>query len=134
MLTLTLDPEDRHTGLTPTVFAGALAAIILALFRLPPVALHGPQHRLGIMDPLCGMTRATRFLVRGNFARAWRYNPASFALAAGAATLVARFAFGTATDRWWNVRVQSRLAVFAVLAPGVALLWLSQQLHAPLLS
>jgi len=51
------EQADRHPTLTPLAAAGLLAAAILAVVGLPPVDLHGPLHRLGIMDPLCGMTR-----------------------------------------------------------------------------
>jgi hypothetical protein len=50
--------HDRVHDLTIVVSAGLLVAATLAVFGLPPVDIHGPTHYVGIMDPLCGMTRA----------------------------------------------------------------------------
>jgi hypothetical protein len=63
--------------LAPLAAAGLLAAGVLAVVGLPPVDLHGPLHRLGIMDPLCGMTRGVVAVLRGQLGRAVAYNPAS---------------------------------------------------------
>ena len=46
----------------------------MALWGLPPVDLHGPLHRLGIMDPVCGGTRSAYFAVSARWALAWYYN------------------------------------------------------------
>jgi len=50
-LRLHWQPTDRHP--------------VLAAVGLPPVDLHGPLHYLGVMDPLCGMTRGTVAVLRG---------------------------------------------------------------------
>jgi hypothetical protein len=76
--------EDRHPTLAPLAAAGLLAAGVLAVVGLPPVDLHGPLHRLGIMDPLCGMTRGTVALLHAQLGQAVAYNPASPLLVAGA--------------------------------------------------
>jgi hypothetical protein len=68
---------DRHPTLAPLAAAGLLAAGLLAVVGLPPVDLHRPLHHLGIMDPLCGMTRGTVALLRGQLGQAVAYNPAS---------------------------------------------------------
>ena len=53
---------DDHDSLRPLTVVTVLAcgaAAAMAIFGLPPVDLHGPWHYLGVMDPLCGMTRAS---------------------------------------------------------------------------
>jgi hypothetical protein len=59
----------------------AVVAAALAVWGLPSLDIHGPLHRLGVMDLLCGGTRAAYFTVTGRWATAWEYNPLS--------------------DRWW---------------------------------
>jgi Protein of unknown function (DUF2752) len=71
------EQADRHPTLAPLAAAGLLAAGVLAVVGLPPVDLHGPLHHLGIMDPLCGMTRGTVAMLHGQLGRAVAYNPAS---------------------------------------------------------
>jgi Protein of unknown function (DUF2752) len=85
--------EDRHPTLTLLAAVGLLAAGVLAVVGLPPVDLHGPLHNLGIMDPLCGMTRGTVAVLHGQLGQAVAYNPASPLLTAGA---VSRSGGG-----WW---------------------------------
>lgn len=84
----------------------------MAIFGLPPVDVHGPLHYLGIMDPLCGVTRGTRLAMLGHLGQAWRYNPLSVVLVAGACAIVLRQALGLATGRWLNLQepVPARLA------------------------
>ena len=132
MVRLIADDANHHAGWLLATFAAVLAAIALALFGLPPVSIHGPLHYLGIMDPLCGMTRATRLFARGDLRDAWRYNPASFLVATLALLVLARGAVGRLTGRWWRVSADRRL-----VGPAVALLLgvleINQQLHASLL-
>ncbi len=50
------------------------------------------QHILGLPCPFCGVTRGTQALVRGDFGRAWYFNPAVVLLvpsAVGAALVMA---------------------------------------------
>jgi hypothetical protein len=61
---------DRHGALTGLAAAGLVATGLLAVVGLPPVDLHGPIHYLGVMDPLCGMTRGSRLVTRGDLAGA----------------------------------------------------------------
>jgi uncharacterized protein DUF2752 len=122
-------PADRYPRLTVLVIVGALAALALALFGLPPIDIHEPAHYLGIMGPSCGMTRAVRWLARGDLARAWRFNPAVFVLAAWAAAVALRAAAGRLTGRWIELHLRGR-NVTTVAVTGLALLWVNQQLHA----
>ncbi len=55
-----VEPCDRRRWLP---FCGVLAlaiAAVMAVFGLPPVDLHRPPHRVGIMDALFDGTRAVR--------------------------------------------------------------------------
>ena len=64
--------QDSHWWLTALALMAIVAA--LALFGVPPVDLHGPLRRLGIMDPPCGGTRATRYTAHGQLVEALRHN------------------------------------------------------------
>ena len=132
MVQFAWDERDVHSGWMLVVGASAVLAAALAVFGLPPVSIHGPFHFVGIMDPLCGMTRATRLFARGDFSGAWRYNPASLLLAAAAVAVVVRAIVGWVTGRWARLVVDGR----SVRIAGVVLLGLlevNQQLHASLL-
>jgi hypothetical protein len=123
-----------------TAFAvvGVAVAVLMAVFGLPPVDLHGPLHYLGIMDPLCGGTRAARYAMLGEWRQAWKYNPLGIVAVLGSAALVGRGLIGAITGRWlaativWTPR-RVRLLVAVVLVL-VALLEVRQQLLAPLLT
>jgi hypothetical protein len=77
----------------------------MAVFGLPPVDLHGLLHHVGIMDPLCGGTRATAYTARGEWALAWRYNPLGFLAVVAAAAAVLRAVVGLLARRWVTVTV-----------------------------
>lgn len=125
---------DQNRGLTVLATVGTLGAAALGVFGLPPVDLHGPLHYLGIMDPLCGMTRAIRALAVGDRALAWRYNPGSFVLAVSAAVMLARGGIGLLTGRWISVRVIWRRILWSALILASVALSINQQLHAQFLS
>lgn len=76
----------------------------MALFGPPPVDLHGPLHRFGIMDPLCGGIRAARYTARGEWALAWQYNPLGVVAVLGAAAGAVRAAVGALSGRWLTAR------------------------------
>ena len=129
---LVWDEIDRHPRWLLGVLAAGGIAVALAVAGLPPVSIHGPLHYVGIMDPLCGMTRAARLFARGNLSRAWRYNPGSFVLAAFAFGVVSRACVGVLAGRWVRIVAHPRLAWIAC-AVVVGLLEVNQQLHASLL-
>jgi hypothetical protein len=109
----------------------------MALFGLPPVDLHGPFHRFGIMDPLCGGTRAARYTAQAEWALAWKYNPLGILVVLGAAAVTVRTVVGALTRRWLTVQIhwtstQRRAAILTMLALLVAL-EVRQQLRADLL-
>jgi hypothetical protein len=125
--------KDRHWALAPLAAGGLLVAGTLAVVGLPPVDLHGPLHYLGIMDPLCGMTRGTVAVLRGQLSRAVAYNPASPLLVAGATLVLGRWLVGRLTGRWLEVRVHPRRVAWGIGVVAVLVLWVNQQAHAALL-
>jgi len=140
-LRLSVDHHDAHrfTTLLATALAlvGLAVAAAMAIFGLPPVDLHGPLHRLGIMDPLCGGTRAARLTAQGHLAQAWTYNPLGIVAVLGAAGVVLRTAAGAVTGRWVNLharltRRQNRSLLLVLVIATVAL-EVRQQLRADLL-
>ena len=133
MLSIERCNRNHLRGLTVASMAGAMLALALARFGLPPFDLHTPLHRAGIMDPFCGMTRAARYLAQLRLRDALRYNPASPALPLAAIALWVRAVYGRWTGDWITIRIQwsARLVVPVVLA--VALLEVHQQMNAALL-
>ncbi len=130
---LAWEEADRHSWLTVMVAGAGGAAAVLALVGLPPVDLHSPVHYLGLMDPLCGMTRAARLLALGDIRAAIAYNAASVGLAGAALLVIARFEIGTFSGRWASVVIRQRAVLLAAAFVLVALLWINQQLYADLL-
>ena len=127
---------DDHDSLRPLTVVTVLAcgaAAAMAIFGLPPVDLHGPWHYLGVMDPLCGMTRAVRLLALGQVRQALEYNPASPLLAALGAVVLLRAGIGWAKGRWLRFEVHTSPLTLTALAVLVGLLWAHQQAHATLL-
>jgi hypothetical protein len=94
-------------------------------------------HKLGIMDPLCGGTRAARYAAQGNLVEAWRYNPLSIVIVWGAGLAIARAAAGLLGRRWVNVTVTwtraRRRWVIGASVVLLVLLEIRQQLRADLL-
>ena len=130
--------HDGHRLVTVVAFLGVAAAAMMALIGLPPVDLHGPLHYLGIMDPLCGGTRAARYTMRGDLDQAWRYNPLGILAVAGAVAAAGRAVGGMLTRRWVTVAIgwtppRRRLVIGLILAV-VAVLEVRQQLLAALLT
>ncbi|WP_206074584.1 DUF2752 domain-containing protein [Antribacter gilvus] len=136
-LGLQAEQTDRHRWLTGGATLALGAAILMAVFGLPPVDLHGPLHLLGIMDPFCGGTRAARYAALGNLVEAWRYNPLSIVIVYGALTAVVRAGVGLVTRRWFTLTIGwtpvRRRWVIAVALVLLVLLEVRQQLRADLL-
>jgi hypothetical protein len=127
------DDHDSVSGLTIVTALACTAAAATAIFGLPPVDLHGPWHYLGVMDPLCGMTRAVRLLALGQVRRAVEYNPASPLLAAFGVVVLVRASVGWTRRRWLRVQVHRSPLTPTALALLVGLLWAHQQTYAALL-
>ncbi|WP_255566742.1 DUF2752 domain-containing protein [Iamia sp. SCSIO 61187] len=81
------------------------------------------------MDPLCGGTRATYVLVRGDVAAAWSWNPLVPLLAAAAVVLVVRFVVGLVAHRWLAVQLPRRVWL-ALSAAVLVVIEVNQQLQA----
>lgn len=127
-----IEEVDRYRAVTFLTLAGIAGAFALRIFGLPQVDLHSPLHYLGLMDPLCGLTRAVRALALDDIGGALEYNPASLALALGTVLVMTRTAFGLMTHRWISVAV-SRRQLWILVVVGLLALWVNQQLHADLL-
>lgn len=125
--------RDRHRWAAPVAVVGATAAVAMAIFGLPPVNLHGPFHYLGVMGPLCGMTRAVRHLARLEVVTALGYNPAVVLVALGGIGAVSRWAYGRQTGRWLDIRVRWSPRVVVVIAAAAVLLAMRQQTQIDLL-
>lgn len=133
-LTLGWSGRDMYPGLTATAVVGAIAFLALRVFGLPSVDLHTPLHYAGIMDPLCGMTRAMWLLGKGRLGQAWNYNPGAYLLALAGSFLIVRAVYGATTRRWLNWNGRPRRLVWIVAAVALAGLWVNQQANADLLS
>ena len=111
---------------TALAVVGSLVAVGLAVFGLPDVDLHGPLHFVGIMDPLCGGTRALRLATQGHWAQSWAYNPLGIPVLVAFVVLVLRAAVGSTVRRWYTLRVawtrrRAWIAIAVILALTVAL-------------
>ena len=127
--------HDRAARFTWAAALFGIAAVALRVVGVPPVDLHGPLHYLGVMDPLCGGTRATFLLLSGDLAGAARYNLIVFPLAVLAVLVYTRAVVGLTTRRWLDVRLGRIPRIVAWTALGLALLLLEvrQQFNADLL-
>ena len=133
--------RDAHRAitlvLTVTALAGVAIAGTMAIAGLPTVDLHGPLHKLGIMDPFCGGTRAARYTAQGRLGDAWRYNPLSILIVVGSLLLIARTALGLIGRRWLNLSLhltpRARRALWWTAFALLALLEIRQQMRADLL-
>ena len=102
-LAVRVDTADGHRVATLIALGSVVVAAGLAVIGLPSIDLHGPLHRMGIMDPFCGGTRSARLTILGQWGLAWTYNPMGLLTVLGAAALVVRSVVGALTHRWINV-------------------------------
>ncbi|WP_020389674.1 DUF2752 domain-containing protein [Kribbella catacumbae] len=130
---LSFAAHDTHRSVTRFSLLAVAAGTVLAVSGVPRVDLHGPLHHVGIMDPLCGGTRAAFLLSQGDLTGAWTYNPVVFPLAAAAALVLLRTMLGALSGRWVTVRVGRRRVLVLLLVLAVAALEVRQQFHADLL-
>lgn len=127
------DDHDRHRWLARITAVGVVLAILMALFGLPPVDLHGPLHYFGVMGPSCGMTRAVRHLARFEVTAALEYNPAVLLVAVAGVFALGRWVHGWRTGRWMSIRAARRRSIAVVAALLLAALTVRQQLNVELL-
>lgn len=134
-LSLRRFPHDQNPTISVMVLSLVAAAAVLRLAGVPRLDTHGPLHYFGIMDPLCGGTRATFLLLTGNWSEAAEFNPVVFPLAAVVLALVARIVWGMATGSWIHVHASRavRWSGVGALMLGLLILGVRQQLHADLL-
>ncbi len=104
-VTLSWSSTDRHTRLTWAAACLAVVAAAMAVWGLPPLDIHGPLHRLGVMDPLCGGTRAAYFAMTGRWAVAWYYNPLGPLTLIAVVLVLLRAALGRLTGRWVELTI-----------------------------
>lgn len=124
---------NRYPRLTVGAAVGLVGMAALAVFGLPPIGLHTPLRYVGVVCPLCGMTRAMRLLARGEISEAISYNPASPLVLAGGIALMARLVVGYWTGRWIDALVRWTPTTVAAVVVGVGTLWVHQQTNAELL-
>jgi hypothetical protein len=79
------------------------------------------------------MTRGIIAALRGDFGRAWAYNPASLLIVPGALTILVRATVGRLAGRWLDVRLRPTRLFWLLAATALVLLWVNQQRHAALL-
>lgn len=131
--TVVVRRHDAQPVWTWIALSGVLIALLLAVFGLPPVDLHGPLHYVGVMDPLCGGTRSVYLTLHGDLREAFRYNPAGPLLVVAALALVIRAVVAWSTRRWFDVRVRRHIVIPVAVVSLVAL-EVNQQLHVALLT
>lgn len=122
-----------YPWLTWLCLAAVFAAGALAVVGVPPIDIHGPLHYAGIMDPLCGGTRATYLVMHGDLRRGWEYNPAVPVLVVAVVVVLVWSFAGRAMGRWITIAVPRRIGLMIVVAALVAL-EVNQQSHAALLT
>jgi hypothetical protein len=117
---------------TRVAVLGLAAGITLRVVGVPHLDLHGPLHYLGIMDPLCGGTRAMFLLTSGHPAAAAQYNPIVFPFTTAALVQLARAAIEWGTGRRLQLSPSPAVRRILIAAGLVALaaLEIRQQLHA----
>ena len=108
-------------------------AIGFAIVGLPHVPLMWPIHHLGLVDPTCGLTCGVVAIDRGDTARAWAFNPASFLVVAATAALLVRLTFGHLTGRCSAFGFGPVGVSGVSVALAFVVLWVNQQRHAGLI-
>jgi hypothetical protein len=123
-------PRDRRARLWWLGLALAGAAL-LALWN--PAERPGPtvclsRLAVGLPCPLCGLTRGCALCLRGQPARASRFNPLAVPACLVALLLVARWGFEYAADRRVELawRPALRRAVVAAVALVLIVVWVYQ--------
>lgn len=127
---ITFADTDEMRWLTRAVAFGAAAAVMLALVGGMPFALPMPTHSVGVVDPTCGLTRASIAIARGDLASAWRFNPAAFVLAGIGVAVAVRTVWGLTRHRWATIRLPMTAPRIAMVVVMLAGWWAYQQSNA----
>lgn len=122
--------HDRARWLTWTSVAGVIAAITLAAIGGFPFEVPMVTYRFGVVTPTCGLTRGSTAIARGDFALAFRYNPASFLVIGFGIVGVTRAAIGVTTRHWLDVPMRYSRSIWIVGCVAVLALWGYQQTNA----
>ena len=115
----------RWTGRTTAIAAAALAASLMVLYAVDPtrrmVTPPCPYLTLtGFACPGCGLTRAAHFLLHGDVARAFAYNPWAFVM--GPALLLFVL-LSTTTQTARTLRVRTGLSWMMLLLTVAFWIW-----------
>ena len=110
--------------------AGLSSALALVVAGGLPFDVPMPTHAVGWVEPTCGLTRGSTAIARGDFGRAFAYNPASFAVMAFGIGGVVRALTGWTTGRWLSLHLRLGRNGWLVLALGLVVLWAYQQTNA----
>ena len=122
--------SDLAPWLTWLSATGLVAAVVLAAVGGLPFDIPMPTYRFGVVTPTCGLTRGSTAIARGDFALAWRYNPASFLVIGVGAIGLARSIVGLTTRQWVTVNCTRSRIVWVLIGASILALWLSQQSNA----
>jgi hypothetical protein len=131
---LRVEPVDRYPWWTRLALAGAATIALLAVAGLRRIDLHGPLHWLGIMDPLCGGTRAVYLTMHGHPADAVHYNPAAPFVPVATLVLLVRAVVGRLYGCWITPAMPHRAVLACSAAIAMIALEIHQQLNAELLT
>lgn len=129
-ISATIGTEDRLKSLTRLAVGGLGLAVLLAALGGFPVDIPMPTHAFGWVEPTCGLTRGSTAIARGDFALAWRYNPASLLVMALGVGGAVRVGIGRVTGRWLNVRTSLRPLGWVLVVLTVVVLEFHQQSNA----
>ncbi|KRB73137.1 hypothetical protein ASE01_20415 [Nocardioides sp. Root190] len=134
---LTVDSQDRYRWITLASIGLLAVAAGMAALGLPQFDLHGPLHWFGIMDPLCGGTRAARYTALGEWDLAWKYNPLGIVTVIAVGLLALRAGVGVLTRHWITLDItwtrRGRWVAVTIAALLVIALEIRQQGRAELL-
>jgi len=121
---------DTAPWLTWVSALGLVAAVVLAAMGGLPFDIPMPTYRFGVVTPTCGLTRGSTAIARGDFALAWRYNPASYLVIGVGAIGVVRSVVGATTRRWITVNCTRSRIVWVIIGASIMAFWLYQQSNA----
>jgi hypothetical protein len=117
--------RTRLRELSPALLLGGLALLLL----FSPVGWPCPTRTiLGIPCPGCGMTRAARLVLHGDFAAATRMHPLWFAVLPALAVLGVAEGVGFARQGRWGIALESAWTrrVGAVLVVALVVVWVAR--------
>jgi len=124
---------DRWWPLTLGSVAVLVGGPLFAVLGTPGADLMWPLHRFGVVGPTCGLTRGVIAIFRGQAARAWAFNPASFLAVAVALGGITRAGLAIAGKGWPTAGVRISRGGAAAGVGLLGLLWAYQQAHASFL-